>query len=67
MQLGSPLFEAYNRTLRRVMWADVVDEQRRVARVQNYRASLIEQSYEPAPSLVAALLTVRQHDSEGTR
>ena len=67
MQLGSPAFEAYNRTLRRIMWADFVDEQMRVAREQNYRASLVETPYEGKPSLVATLAAVRQPARDGGR
>lgn len=52
MQVGTSVFEAYNRTLRRVMWADFVDEQMRLAREKQYRASLIQQQEQrPEPSL----------------
>lgn len=60
LQLGSASFEAYNRTLRRVMWADFIDEQMRVAREQQYRASLVEQPYEGQKSLAPAMAAVRQ-------
>ena len=60
MQLGSPVFEAYNRTLRRIMWADFVDEQMRVAREQQYKASIVEESYPPQPSLAPAMAALRK-------
>ena len=66
MQLGSATFEAYNRTLRRVMWADFIDEQMRIAREQQYRASLVEQPYVDQPSL-AGLHLSRQKATEGSR
>jgi hypothetical protein len=53
MQIGSPTFEAYNRTLRRVMWADFIDEQMRVAREQQYKASLVDNPYKDQKSIVA--------------
>lgn len=67
MQLGTPSFEAYNRTLRRIMWADFIDEQIRVAREQQYRASLVEQPYEGQSSVAAGIAMVRQAQSEGRR
>jgi hypothetical protein len=60
MQLGSPAFEAYNRTLRRIMWADFVDEQMRVAREQQYKASIVEEAYPPQPSLASAVASARK-------
>lgn len=55
MQLGTPAFEAYNRTLRRIMWADFVDEQLRVAREQQYKASIVEEAYQDKPSIAPAM------------
>jgi len=60
MQLGSPAFEAYNKTLRRLMWADFVDEQLRLAREKQYRASLVEVPYDGQASLLALMAAVRQ-------
>jgi hypothetical protein len=60
MHIGSPMFEQYNRTLRRLMWADFVDEQMRVAREQQYRASLVDQPYQGQKSLVAQVAASRQ-------
>ena len=60
MQLGSPHFEAYNRTLRRIMWADFIDEQMRVAREQQYRASLVEEPYRGQQSIAATIVHTRQ-------
>lgn len=59
MQLGSPNFEAYNRTLRRVMWADFIDEQMRVARENSYRASLVQEPYRDQASLTALMTLSR--------
>lgn len=66
MQLGSATFEAYNKTLRRIMWADFVDEQLRIAREKQYRASLVEQPYEGQANLVALMSVIRQ-SNEPTR
>ncbi len=60
MQLGSPAFEAYNRTLRRIMWADFVDEQLRVAREQQYKASIVDESYQGQPSIATAMAASRK-------
>ena len=61
MQLGTQNFEAYNRTLRRILWADFIDEQLRVARENQYRASLVDKAYSGQPSLAAA---IGQHRTE---
>jgi hypothetical protein len=55
MQVGTENFNSYNRTLRRILWADFIDEQLRVARESTYRASLVEDDSRPAP---ASLLKV---------
>jgi hypothetical protein len=60
MQLGTPNFEAYNRTLRRVMWADFIDEQLRVARESTYRASLVQDPYRDQASLTALMALTRK-------
>jgi hypothetical protein len=59
MQLGTPNFEAYNRTLRRVLWADFIDGQLRVARENAYRASLVKEPYREQGSLAAHLALTR--------
>lgn len=60
MQLGTPAFEAYNRTLRRIMWADFVDEQMRVAREQQYKASIVDEAYQDKPGIASALAQSRK-------
>lgn len=60
MQLGSPMFESYNRTLRRIMWADFIDEQMRIAREQQYRATLVEDPYHSQSSIASSLVQSRQ-------
>lgn len=65
MQLGSPAFAAYNRTLRRIMWADFVDEQMRVAREQQYRASLVDEPYQSQPSVVSVVAASRRVSDSG--
>jgi hypothetical protein len=55
MQVGTANFNSYNRTLRRILWADFIDEQLRVARENAYRASLVEDNLLAAP---ASLLKV---------
>lgn len=66
MQVGSPTFESYNRTLRRLMWADFIDEQMRMAREQQYRASLVEEPYKGQQPLVA-LAIARQVGNDPVR
>lgn len=55
MQVGSQNFNAYNRTLRRVLWADFIDEQLRIARENAYRATLVEESQPAQASLVKCI------------
>ena len=49
MLLGSHNFDAYARNLRRIMWAEFVDEQMRSTRNQQFRASLVESPFASAP------------------
>lgn len=51
MQLASELFETYNRNLRRIMWAELRDEQLRAARASQFRASLVDNPYVEQTSL----------------
>lgn len=39
---GSPMFEAYTRTLRRVYWAEFVDAQLNATRPASFKASLVD-------------------------
>lgn len=41
MDLGSPTFEQMSRNLRRIMWAEFIDEQIRTLRSNQFRASLV--------------------------
>ena len=59
MQIGTPMFESYNRTLKRIMWADFIDEQMRVAREQQYRASLVDEPYKGQQSIVGSIAQSR--------
>ena len=45
MQLGSADFDTYARNLRRIMWAEFIDEQMRATRNQAFRASLVNNPY----------------------
>jgi hypothetical protein len=54
------MFETYNRTLRRIMWADFIDEQLRIAREQQYRATLVEEPFQGQQSLTSSLVQSRQ-------
>jgi hypothetical protein len=60
MHIGSPMFETYNRTLRRIMWADFIDEQLRIAREQQYRATLVEEPYDRQQSIAKSVVQSRQ-------
>ena len=53
MLLGSHNFDAYARNLRRIMWAEFVDEQMRSTRAQHFRASLVESPYTVSPVDIA--------------
>ncbi len=66
MAIGSDSFNSYNRTLRRLMWADFIDEQMRIAREQQYRASLVEEPFKGQQSLIA-LSVARQVASDPVR
>lgn len=59
MQLGSVNFETYNRNLRRIMWAEFLEEQLRVARVNQFRASLVETPYQDQKSIVCMINQMR--------
>lgn len=59
------MFETYNRTLRRIMWADFIDEQLRVAREKQYRATLVEEPYQGQQSIAQSLAQSRQHRGAG--
>jgi hypothetical protein len=65
VQLGSPNFESYNRTLRRIMWADFIDEQLRLAREQQYRATLVEEPYQGRPGITNSIAQTRQQRPGG--
>ncbi len=65
MQLGTPNFEAYNRTLRRIMWADFIDEQLRIARENSYRASLVKEPFKDQASLTALMALSRKVSEVG--
>jgi hypothetical protein len=53
VQLGSLNFDAYARNLRRIMWAEFVDEQMRTTRAQYFRASLVESPFNVSPVDIA--------------
>ena len=65
MQLGTANFETYNRILRRVMWAEFIDEQLKAAREKSFRASLLEESLPPTRSLVACIDSMRTDHRRG--
>ena len=45
MQLGSADFDTYARNLKRIMWAEFIDEQMRATRTHHFRASLVDDPY----------------------
>lgn len=53
-QQGSPLFDTYTRTLRRLYWADFLETQVRAAKLEQYRASIVQPSIPEDGSLAAA-------------
>lgn len=55
MQLGSAHFETYNRTLRRIMWAEFIDEQLKVARENQYKASIVDGNTGNKQTIAAAI------------
>lgn len=63
LQLGSFNFETYNKNLRRIMWAEFLDEQLRVARMNQFRASIVERPFLDQKSIVLLINQVR-HDRD---
>ncbi|HMN36435.1 MAG TPA: hypothetical protein PKD49_01810 [Hyphomicrobium sp.] len=59
---GSPLFEAYTRTLRRIYWAEFVDRQLDAARPQHFKASIVE-SPMPEPDHLAKAFEYHRYRS----
>jgi hypothetical protein len=45
MQLGTAVFHAYAQTLRRVYWAEFIEDQIKVARSAQFRANLVGNPY----------------------
>jgi hypothetical protein len=45
MQLGSADFDSYARNLKRILWAEFIDEQMRATRAQQFRASIVSDPY----------------------
>ena len=62
MQVGTENFNSYNRTLRRILWADFIDEQLRVARESAYRASLVEDNHRTAPASLLKVIENARRD-----
>ncbi len=66
MELGTANFVTYNRVLRRIMWAEFIDEQLKVARESRFRASLVDDALPVTQSLVACLDNMRSdHTGRG--
>lgn len=57
---GSPMFEAYTRTLRRIYWADFVDAQLSAARPVNFKASIVADPM-PEPDHLANAYEYHRH------
>lgn len=64
MLLGSHNFDAYARNLRRIMWAEFVDEQIRATRSRVFRASIVDSPFHDAAVDLARHLDY--HRSRGT-
>lgn len=62
MQLGTRNFSAYNRNLRRIMWAEFLDAQLRLARAHQFRATIVANPLDDKASLTALYTQVRQID-----
>ncbi|MGE0629759.1 MAG: hypothetical protein AB7O43_18295 [Hyphomicrobiaceae bacterium] len=60
MRLGTSNFETYNRVLRRVMWAEFIDEQLKVARESHFRASLVDEALPERKSILACIDQIRR-------
>lgn len=59
MTLGSFNFCNYERNLRRVMWAEFLDEQLRIARVNQFRATIVQNPYAEQQTLIALMQQTR--------
>lgn len=65
MQLGSHNFDTYARNLRRIMWAEFVDEQMRATRAHQFRASLVESPFTGGTVDLARQFEYIRHRSAG--
>jgi len=65
MQLGTRNFSAYNRNLRRVMWAEFLDAQLRIARAHQFRALIVANPLDDTASLTAVYTQIRQSEDRG--
>ncbi len=63
MLLGSLHFDAYARNLRRIMWAEFVDEQMRTSRNRFFRASLVDSPFIDAAVDIAPHLEYHRNRS----
>jgi len=52
MRLGSKGFDEYDRNLRRIMWAEFIDQTLHSRRAQRFRASLVDSPFEDATPAV---------------
>lgn len=50
MKLGSSTFHAYAQTLRRVFWAEFIEDQIKVTRTAQFRANLVANPYDEQQS-----------------
>lgn len=60
MTLGSLNFSNYEKNLRRVMWAEFLDEQLRVARMNQFRATIVENPFADQQTLIALMQQTRK-------
>ena len=65
MQIGTTNFETYNRTLRRILWAEFLDEQLKMARENQFKARLVQNEADGGQSLVAAIGSTRTELGSG--
>lgn len=64
-QQGSELFDTYTRNLRRLYWADFIETQVRAAKLEQYRASIVQPSIPDSDNLAAAYDYHRQRPNFG--
>lgn len=66
MKLGSSTFHAYAQTLRRVFWAEFIEDQIKMTRTAQFRANLVTNPYSEQQSNLLPHLDYHRHRASNT-